>query len=256
MVVLKSASEIETMREAGRVVARTLAATAGAARAGVRLKDLDEQAAALIAELGAKPSFLGYHPNWAPTPYPGVLCLSVNDAIVHGIPNGRTLRDGDILSIDCGAYVDGWHADAARTVAIGTVDEAGQRLMRVTDEALAAGIAAAQPGQRIGDISAAVEAVARNAGYGLPAGLGGHGIGNAMHEDPHIPNTGRAGKGVPLRPGLVIAIEPMLIEGGRDRGRTLADGWTVATTDGTRAAHSEDTIAITDAGPVILTRDF
>jgi methionyl aminopeptidase len=256
MVVLKSASEIETMREAGRIVARTLAAAAEAARPGVRLKDLDEQAAALIAALGAKPSFLGYHPAWAPTPYPGVLCLSVNDAIVHGIPNGRTLRDGDILSIDCGAYVDGLHADAARTVAVGTVDEAGHRLMRVTDEALAAGIAAAQPGQRIGDISAAVEAVARAAGYGLPAGLGGHGIGTSMHEDPHIANTGRPGKGVPLRPGLVIAIEPMLTEGGRDRGRTLADGWTVATTDGTRAAHFEDTIAITAAGPVILTRDL
>ncbi len=254
MVVLKSATEIDTMREAGRVVARTLAATAGAARAGVRLKDLDDQAAALIAELGAKPSFLGYHPSWSRTPYPGVLCLSVNDAIVHGIPDRRELRDGDILSIDCGAYVDGLHGDAAVTVAIGALDEAGQRLIDTTEAALAAGIDAARPGNRIGDISAAVEAVARAGRYGLPSGLGGHGIGTAMHEDPHVPNTGRAGRGMPLRAGLVIAIEPMLIEGGRDRGRTLADGWTVATTDGSRAAHAEHTIAVTGDGPVILTQ--
>ncbi len=253
MVVLKSAAEIDTMRAAGRVVARVLAATASSARAGVRLRDLDEQAADLIATAGAKPSFLGYHPTWAPIPYPGVLCLSVNDAIVHGIPGGYVLRDGDLLSIDCGAYVDGMHGDAALTVAIGSTDAEGQRLMDTTEVALAAGIDAARPGNRIGDISAAVEAVARAGRYGLPAGLGGHGIGTAMHEDPHIPNTGRAGKGMALRAGLVIAIEPMLIEGGRDRGRTLPDGWTVATTDGSRAAHFEHTLAITDDGPVILT---
>jgi methionyl aminopeptidase len=253
MVVLKSASEIDTMREAGRVVARVLSATAGAARAGVRLIDLDEQAADVIADLGAKPSFLGYHPAWSPTPYPGVLCLSVNDAIVHGIPDGRVLRDGDVLSIDCGAYVDGLHGDAALTIGIGPVDAEGRRLIETTEASLTAGIAAARPGARIGDISAAVEAVARAGRYGLPAGLGGHGIGTAMHEDPHIPNTGRAGKGMPLRAGLVIAIEPMLIEGGRDRGRTMADGWTVGTTDGSRAAHFEHTIAITEEGPVILT---
>jgi methionyl aminopeptidase len=254
MVVLKSATEIETMRAAGEVVARVLAATAQSARAGVRLIDLDEQAAALIAQLNAKPSFLGYHPAWAPTPYPGVLCLSVNDAIVHGIPDRRELRDGDILSIDCGAYVDGLHGDAALTVAIGAIDAEGQRLIDTTEAALSAGIAAARAGARIGDISAAVEAVARAGRYGLPAGLGGHGIGNAMHEDPHIPNTGRAGKGMMLNPGLVIAIEPMLIEGGKDRGRTRPDGWTVATTDGSRAAHFEHTLAVTDDGPVVLTR--
>jgi methionyl aminopeptidase len=254
MVVLKSATEIDTMREAGRVVARVLAATAAAAQAGARLADLDEQAADLIAGLGAKPSFLGYKPAWAPTPYPGVLCLSVNDAIFHGSPNGRVLSDGDILSIDCGAYVDGLHGDAALTVAIGSIDAEAHRLIETTEAALAAGIGAARPGARIGDISAAVEAVARAGRYGLPAGLGGHGIGTAMHEDPHIPNTGRPGKGLPLRPGLVIAIEPMLIEGGHDRGRTLSDGWTVATTDGSRAAHFEHTLAVTEDGPVILTQ--
>jgi methionyl aminopeptidase len=253
MVVLKSAMEIEGMRAAGAVVARTLHAVAASARAGVRLVDLDAQAADLIAAAGAKPSFLGYHPSWAPNPYPGVLCLSVNDAIVHGIPSTRVLRDGDVLSIDCGAHLDGLHGDAAVTLGIGAVDEEATRLMSTTDAALAAGIAAARPGARMGDVSAAIEQVARAGRYGLPAGLGGHGIGTAMHEEPHVANTGRSGRGMVLRAGLVIAIEPMLIEGGRDRGRTLADGWTVATTDGSRAAHAEHTIAITAEGPVILT---
>lgn len=253
MVVLKSAAEIATMREAGRIVARTLAAVADAAWPGTSLADLDALAADLIATLGARPSFLGYHPTWARSPFPGVLCLSVNEAVVHGIPDGRVLRDGDVLSIDCGAYIDGYHGDAAVTVGIGEIDPAGQRLIDATDAALAAGIAAAQPGARIGDISHAVETTARAGGYGLPHGLGGHGVGTAMHEDPHVPNTGRPNRGLLLREGLVLAIEPMLLEGGRDRGRTLADGWTVVTADGSRAAHSEHTVAITGAGPVILT---
>jgi methionyl aminopeptidase len=253
MVVLRSAAEIATMREAGRIVAATLAAVAEAAKAGVGLADLDTMAADLIAGAGARPSFLGYHPSWAPTPYPGVLCLSVNHAIVHGIPDHRTLKDGDLLSIDCGAYIDGYHADAALTVGVGAIDAEGVRLMETTDRALAAGIAAARPGAKLGDISHAVESVARAGRYGLPPGLGGHGIGTAMHEDPHVPNTGRAGRGLPLREGLVLAIEPMLIEGGRDSGRTLDDGWTIVTTDGSRAAHAEHTIAITGEGPVVLT---
>jgi methionyl aminopeptidase len=253
MVVLRSAGEIATMREAGRIVATTLAAVAGAAKAGVRLVELDTLAADLIASAGARPSFLGYHPSWAPMPYPGVLCLSVNEAIVHGIPDGRVLADGDLLSIDCGAYVDGYHGDAAVTVGIGPIDADGTRLIDTTVQALAAGIAAAQPGGKMGDISHAVESIARHGRYGLPQGFGGHGIGTAMHEDPHVPNTGRAGRGLTLREGLVIAIEPMLLEGGHDVGRTLDDGWTVATTDGSRAAHAEHTIAITSDGPVILT---
>jgi methionyl aminopeptidase len=241
------------MREAGRVVARTLAAVAAAATAGTRLRDLDALAAELIAAAGARPSFLGYHPDWAPTPYPGVLCLSVNQAVVHGIPDERVLADGDLLSIDCGAYIDGYHGDAAVTIGIGDIDPEGQRLIGTTEQALAAGIAAARPGAKMGDISYAVESTARAGGYGLPRGLGGHGIGTAMHEDPHVPNTGRPGRGLTLQEGLVIAIEPMLIEGGRDAGRTLDDGWTVVTTDGSRAAHAEHTIAITADGPVILT---
>jgi methionyl aminopeptidase len=253
MVVLRSAAEIATMREAGRVVARTLAAVVATARAGVRLIDLDAMAAELIADAGAKPSFLGYHPRWAPTPYPGVLCLSVNQAIVHGIPDRYVLADGDLLSIDCGAHLDGYHGDAALTIGIGTVDAEAARLTDTTEQALSAAIAAARPGAKMGDISHAVESVARAGRYGLPHGLGGHGIGTEMHEEPHVPNTGRAGRGLTLREGLVIAIEPMLIEGGRDGGHALEDGWTIVTTDGSRAAHFEHTIAIESEGPTVLT---
>jgi methionyl aminopeptidase len=253
MVVLRTAAEIATLREAGRVVATTLAAVAAAARPGVRLVDLDALAAESIAAAGAKPSFLGYRPRWAPTPYPGVLCLSVNEAIVHGIPNRRALADGDLLSIDCGASIDGYHGDAAISIAVGALDAAGHRLIDTTVRALAAGIAAAVPGGRIGDISHAVESVARGGGYGLPPGWGGHGVGTAMHEEPDVPNAGRPGRGLVLREGLVIAIEPMLIESGGDGRRTAGDGWTIVTADGSRAAHAEHTIAVTADGPVILT---
>lgn len=241
------------MREAGRIVARTLAAAAQAARPGTRLVELDELARDVIADAGAKPSFLGYHPSWAPTPYPAVLCLSVNDAIVHGIPDRRRLREGDLLSIDCGANIDGYHGDAALTVPVGGVDPAGRRLIDTVEGALAAGVAAAVPGARMGDVSYAIESVARAAGYGLPDGFGGHGIGVAMHEGPDVPNTGRAGRGLDLRVDLVLAIEPMLIAGGRDDAYVARDGWTVMTADGSRAAHAEHTVAITEAGPVVLT---
>jgi len=253
MVVLRSAAEVATLREAGRLVARTIAAVVAAARPGIRLKDLDELAADRIAAAGAKPSFLGYHPTWAPVPYPGVLCLSVNNAIVHGIPDAQALKNGDVLSIDCGAQLDGYHGDSAVTIGIGQIDADATRLIEATDAALAAGIAAARPGARIGDVSYAIETFARGQGYGLPRGLGGHGVGTEMHEEPHVPNTGRAGRGLVLREGLVLAIEPMLLEGGRDGARTLSDGWTVVTADGSRAAHAEHTIAITADGPVILT---
>lgn len=253
MVVLKSAAELETMREAGRIVALTLRAVSEQAKAGVSLLELDDLARTMLAEHGAKSSFLDYHPSFAPMPYPGVLCLSVNDQIVHGIPDRRRLRDGDLLSIDFGAHIDGYHGDAAVTVGVGAVDEDARRLAGTCAEALAAGIAAAQPGARLGDISFAVESVCRAAGYGMPTGYGGHGIGTAMHEDPHVPNTGRAGRGLTLRPGLVLAIEPMVIESGSDRSRVLVDGWTVSTVDGSRAAHTEHSVAITDDGPVILT---
>jgi methionyl aminopeptidase len=254
MVVLKSDAEIALMREAGRIVALTLATVAAEVRPGVALRDLDGLAAETIAAAGAKSSFHGYHPSWAPTPYAGALCLSVNEAIVHGVPDKRRLVEGDLLSIDCGAHIDGYHGDAAVTVGVGRLDAAAQRLSDTTARALRAGIAAAVPGAKMGDISAAVESVAREAGYGLPDGYGGHGIGTAMHEDPSVPNTGRAGRGMKLREGLVLAIEPMLIEGGTDDSRILRDGWTVVTADGSRAAHFEHSIAITADGPVILTQ--
>jgi methionyl aminopeptidase len=253
MVELKSAAEIAIMREAGRVVAETLRAVAAAAAAGVRLSELDELAADVIARAGAKPSFLDYQPDWAPTPFPAVLCLSVNEAIVHGIPDETKLKDGDLLSIDCGASIDGYHGDAALTIAIGQIDDGARRLCETTEAALAAGMAQARLGARIGDISHAIETVARQAGYGLPPGLGGHGIGTAMYQDPGVPNTGRPGRGLILREGLVLAIEPMLIEGGSDRCGVASDGWTVLTADGRRAAHFEHTVAITAGGPVILT---
>jgi methionyl aminopeptidase len=253
MVILRSADELAVMREAGRLVARILTKVAGEARPGVRPIELDRLAADLIASHGAKPSFLDYQPAWAPVPYPGVLCMSVNDAIVHEIPDRRPLRAGDLLSIDCGAAIDGYHGDAAVTVAIGEVDAAGLRLSETTRRALDEAIAAARPGARMGDVSAAIEAVGRAEGYGIPVGLGGHGVGTEMHADPSVPNTGRPGRGLPLREGLVIAIEPMFTEGGGDRHRTRADGWTVETTDGSRAAHWEHTIAVTAEGPRILT---
>jgi methionyl aminopeptidase len=253
MVVLKSPAELATMREAGRVVATTLAAVGAAAVPGATLLELDELARTMLAEHGAKSSFLDYHPSFAPVPYPAVLCLSVNDQIVHGIPDRRPLEEGDLLSIDFGAHIDGYHGDAAVTVGVGAVDAAARRLSDVCREALHAGIAAARPGARLGDISHAVQRVCRAAKYGMPTGYGGHGVGTAMHEDPHVPNEGRPGRGLTLRPGLVLAIEPMVVESGSDRHRLLIDGWTVATVDGSRAAHWEHTIAVTDDGPVILT---
>ncbi len=253
VVVLKSEAELATMREAGRIVARILAATAQAAQPGVRLVELDELAADLMATYGAKSSFLSYHPAWAPTPYPAVLCLSVNEAIVHGIPDERVLAPGDLLSIDCGVQVDGLHGDAAITVPVGEVDAAARRLSDTTARALDAAIAAARVGGRLGDVSHAVEVVGRGARYGIPRGLGGHGVGTAMHEEPSVPNTGRPGRGLRLAAGLVLAIEPMFLESGRDGHRVLTDGWTVVTADGSRAAHWEHTIAITAEGPVILT---
>ncbi|MEU5876746.1 type I methionyl aminopeptidase [Spirillospora sp. NPDC047279] len=253
MVTYRSAREWARMREAGRVVAHTLQAVAEVVEPGITLDELDAVAARKIKEMGALPSFQGYHPSWAPTPYPGVVCLSVNDVIVHGLPNGRALADGDVLSIDCGAELAGYHGDAAITVGVGTVDGAARRLMDATSQALERAIAAALPGGRMGDIAHEVERTAQDAGYGIPEGWGGHGIGNAMHEDPAVPNRGRPGRGLRLKEGLTIAIEPMFHEGGQDQTRTMPDGWSMATRDGSRAAHFEHSIAITGDGPVVLT---
>ncbi|MDX3229850.1 type I methionyl aminopeptidase [Streptomyces sp. ME19-01-6] len=253
MVEIKTDASLDAMREAGRVVAAALAAVQGAAAVGVSLRELDEAARAVLAEAGAGSPFLGYRPHFAPTPFPAVICASVNDAIVHGIPDGYRLRDGDLVSIDCGAIVDGWSGDAAVSFTVGTPRPADQRLIEATRQALAAGIEAAVVGARMGDISHAIGAVGRAAGYGIPADFGGHGIGRRMHEDPPVPNEGRPGRGYPLRHGLVLAIEPMFMAGGRDAYTTDADGWTLRTVDGSRAAHSEHTVAITEDGPRVLT---
>lgn len=253
MVEIKTDAALDAMREAGRVVARALDAVRRAAAVGVRLTDLDQAARAVLREAGAGSPFLGYRPPFAPTPFPAVVCLSVNDAIVHGIPTDYRLRDGDVVGADCGAELDGWTADAAVTFIVGTPRPADVNLVDTTRRALDAGIAAATVGNRIGDISAAIGAVAQEAGYGMPRDFGGHGIGRRMHEDPSVPNHGRPGRGYPLRHGLALAIEPMFIAGGRDGYHTAADGWTLHSVDGSRAAHMEHTIAITDDGPRVLT---
>jgi methionyl aminopeptidase len=253
MSMIKNPQEITLMREAGRVVANTLAAVKDAAAVGVSLKELDELAADFISGAGATPAFLGYRPRWASVPFPGVICASVNDAVVHGIPNGYRLQDGDLLSVDCGAFVEGWCGDAAISFIVGTPDPADQALIDATDAALARGIEAARIGNKMGDLAYAVGGAARRAGYGLLADHGGHGIGRTMHAEPPVPNEGRPGRGVKLTEGLVIAIEPMLILGGKDDYYHDDDEWTLRSASGRRAAHSEHTVAVTADGPVILT---
>ncbi len=253
MIEVKSDAAVDAMRAAGRVVARALAAVRETAAIGVSLLELDEVAHQVLREAGATSPFLNYHPSFAPTPFPAVICASVNDVIVHGIPDSYRLRDGDLVSIDFGAVLDGWAGDAAISFIAGTPRPADVRLIETAEKALAAGIAMAVPGKRIGDISAAIGSLSRAAGYGVPSGFGGHGIGRQMHEDPHVPNDGKPGRGLPLRPGLVLAIEPMLMAGGGHRFRTAPDGWALTTVDGSRAAHAEHTVAITEDGPRILT---
>ncbi|MFJ1655077.1 type I methionyl aminopeptidase [Streptomyces sp. NPDC088337] len=253
MVELKTDTSIDAMYEAGQVVARALTAAGKAAGVGVSLLELDEVARDVLRKAGATSPFLGYRPSFAPTPFPAVLCASVNDAIVHGIPTKYRLRDGDLLSLDFGARLGGWVGDSAISLVVGRPRPADLRLIETAERALAAGIEAALVGNRIGDIAHAIGSVCRGAGYGIPDGFGGHGIGRQMHEDPGVPNEGRPGRGLPLRHGMVLAIEPMLIAGGTDGYHEAPDGWTLRTNDGTRAAHAEHTVAITNSGPRILT---
>jgi methionyl aminopeptidase len=246
-VQLKDAAGLRGMRRAGLVVADALAAVAAAVRPGVSTAELDAVAADVIRSAGAAPSFLGYHG------FPAVTCISVNDEAVHGIPGERVLAAGDVVSIDCGAIVAGWHGDAAVTVCLPAADEQRQALAAATDEALWAGIAAAAPGARMGDIGWAVESTVAAAGaYGILEDYLGHGIGTAMHMPPEVPNRGRPGKGLRLKPGMALAIEPMVTLGTGDT-ITLEDGWTVVTADGSAAAHFEHTVAVTADGPWVLT---
>ncbi|GIH96866.1 type I methionyl aminopeptidase [Planobispora siamensis] len=253
MVEIKTAAEIEAMAEAGKVVATALTAVRAQAAVGVSLLELDEVARTVIAEAGARSAFLHYKPGFAPTPFPAVICASVNEVIVHGIPGDHRLRDGDLLSVDFGVYLDGWAADAAVSFVVGAPRPEDLALIETTQAALEAGIAACVPGGRLGDVGHAIVAAGRGAGYGIPEDFGGHGIGRAMHEDPHVPNYGRPGRGMVLRPGLVLAIEPMFTAGGGDEYVIAADGWTMSTADGSRAAHVEHTVAITEDGPRVLT---
>ncbi|WP_232661524.1 type I methionyl aminopeptidase [Pseudonocardia sp. TRM90224] len=254
MIELKTPSELDAIGAAGKIVGDVLTAVHDHAAPGRSPRGLDDMAADLIAAAGATPTFLGYHPQWAPQPYPAVTCASVNDAVVHGIPGPTPLAPGDLLSVDLAVHIDGWCADAAFSMVIGDdPDPADVELVATTERALAAGIAAARPGARMGDVANAIGKIGRAGGYGLLADHGGHGVGRTMHEAPHVPNEGKAGRGLTLRSGLVIAIEPMLIAGGRDRYRHDPDGWTLRTSDGSRAAHTEHTIAITEDGPRVLT---
>ncbi|MFP5341639.1 MAG: type I methionyl aminopeptidase [Candidatus Limnocylindria bacterium] len=252
MVTRKSKAEIAAMRRAGRVVAEVLALVESELRPGVSTAHLDRIAEAHIRRSGGTPSFKGYAGINPRRPFPGSVCISIDDEIVHGVPGDRVIREGNLVSIDAGAIVDGWHGDAARTFYVGEPPAEVRQLIDDTRAAMMAGIAAAVPGNHIEDISAAVEDVARPHGYGVIRQFVGHGIGTAMHEEPQVPNyrTGRRGR--KLEPGLCLAIEPMFTLGDY-RAHILDDDWTVATVDGSLAAHFEHSIAVTEHGPEILT---
>ncbi|ASW53603.1 type I methionyl aminopeptidase [Plantactinospora sp. KBS50] len=253
MIELKSAEEIDRMAVAGQFVGELLAELSDVAEVGVNLMDLEHHARRRISERGAESCYWDYAPSFGRGPFRNVLCLSVNDAVLHGLPHSYPLRDGDLLSIDMAVGIDGWVADSALSVIVGTPDPADLRLIEATEVALAAGIAAAAPGGRLGDISAAIGEVARSYGYGVNAEFGGHGIGRTMHEAPHVPNTGRARRGIRLDPGLTIAIEPWFCRT-TDKIKFDRDGWTIRSADGSRTAHSEHTVAITPSGTRVLTR--
>ena len=249
MIIRKSSEELRRMRRSGEITAEAIEAVVEAVRPGVTTEALDAIAERRIRDAGAVPSFLGYKG------FTKTICASVNDEIVHGIPsNERALREGDLLSLDFGAIFEGFHSDSAVSLFVGGVapSEEAARLVKVTEACLDAAIAAIQPGGRLSDIGHAIESVAEPAGFGIVREYGGHGIGRALHEDPFIQNWGPAGRGPDLRPGLVVAVEPMLTLGGEET-RQLADGWTVVTADGSLSAHFEHTIAVTEDGPEVLT---
>ncbi|MFZ2528910.1 MAG: type I methionyl aminopeptidase [Rhodococcus sp. (in: high G+C Gram-positive bacteria)] len=252
MLELKTAQEIAAMRVTGAFIADLLADLAETAKPGVNLLDLEHRARHLIDERGATSCYWDYAPSFGRGPFRNVICLSVNDAVLHGLPFDYLLRDGDLLSMDIAVSIDGWVADSARSLIVGTPRPEDQRLVDATEHALAAGIAAARPGNKLGDISAAIGAVAADYGYLVNTDFGGHGLGRTMHEDPHVPNTGRAGRGLTLRPGLTLALEPWFAQG-TDTIVYDRDGWTIRSADGSRTAHSEHTIAVTDGDPLILT---
>jgi methionyl aminopeptidase len=246
-VVLKSSKEIEKMRRAGRVVREVLELVRSKVKPGATTFDLEKAAEARLAELGVKAAFKGYHG------FPCVLCTSVNSEVVHGIPSPRrVLKEGDIVSVDFGVVVDGYYGDAAITVPVGAVDEKAERLLKTTEASLRAGIAAVKPGATLGDVGAAVQGVVEGEGFSVVRDFVGHGIGVHMHEDPQVPNFGERGRGMKLKTGMVIAIEPM-VNAGRADVKVLGDGWTAVAADGSNSAHFEHTVAVTATGSRILT---
>ncbi len=252
MIVIKSDSELALMREAGRINALVLTELRQAVRPGVSTAELDALAERVQRQHGASPVFRGYSPGRQP-PFPGVITACINEELVHGIPGPRQLEDGDLLTVDCASYYQGYIGDSAFSVGVGTPVPAIARLVEITEQALEAGIGAALAGNRVGDIAAAIQTLAESHGYNVVRGYGGHGVGRVMHEDPHIPNYGVPGRGPRLRPGMTIAIEPMLLAGDKEVV-TLPDQWTVVAKDGKLTAHCEHTVAITENGPEILTR--
>ncbi|RLP75051.1 type I methionyl aminopeptidase [Mycetocola tolaasinivorans] len=252
MIELRTPEEIEQMRPAGRFVAEVLTALEEKAAVGVNLLELDELAHKMIRDRGAESCYIDYHPSFGASPFGRVLCTSVNDAVLHGLPHDYVLQDGDLLSVDFAASVNGWVSDSALSLIVGTERPEDRRLIEVTQNALEAGIAQAVVGNKMGDISNAIGAVATVAGYKINTDFGGHGVGRTMHGEPHVPNKGRPNRGFPLREGLVIAIEPWFLQT-TDLLFTDPDGWTLRSADGSRGAHQEHTVAITADGPVILT---
>ncbi len=252
MIEYRSPAEIEQMRPAGRFVAEVLTALTEHADVGVNLLELDELAHRMIKDRGAESCYIDYHPSFGASPFGKVLCTSVNDAVLHGLPYDYDLRDGDLLSLDFAAGVGGWVSDSAVSVIVGQPREEDQRLIATAEAALVAGIEAAQPGNKIGDISFAIAREATHAGYKINTEFGGHGVGSTMHQDPHIANDGRPGRGYRLRPGLLLALEPWVMADTADLV-VDDDGWTLRSATGCRTAHSEHTIAITDDGAEVLT---
>jgi methionyl aminopeptidase len=249
VITRKNREQVALMRKAGRVVAEMHEVCIRAAKPGANTDDVDQAAREVLERRGARSNFLGY----GNPPFPGVVCASPNEVIVHGIPSKDVvLREGDILSIDCGAIIEGWHADAAITVSVGDIDDESKRLLEVTRASLEAAIEHVTEANRLGDVGAAVEAVAEGAGFSVVREYVGHGIGTAMHEEPQIPNYGPPGRGLKLKEGMVLAIEPMVNAGGPGT-ELLADGWTVVTRDRRRSAHFEHTVAVSANGPEVLT---
>jgi methionyl aminopeptidase len=249
---LKTPREIEAMRVTGAFIAELLADLHARAQVGTNLLDLEHRARQMIEERGAVSCYWDYSPSFGRGPFRNVICLSVNDAVLHGLPHDYVLRDGDLLSMDIAVTIDGWSADSARSLIVGTPRPEDQRIIEATERALAAAITAARPGGRLGDISAAIGAVAQEYGYPVNTDFGGHGIGRTMHEDPHVPNVGRAGRGLTLKPGLTLALEPWFAQG-TNKIVYDPDGWTIRSADGSRTAHSEHTVAVTDGEALVLT---